>query len=48
VRRIGTGFDISVTSYNGAAEKGQRHTRALPPLNVHQLAEIAKNPVWVK
>jgi hypothetical protein len=42
-----TGFDISLTAYNGAAEKGQAHSRALPPLTVGQLTSIARNPTWV-
>jgi hypothetical protein len=42
-----TGFDISLTAYNAATEKGQGHTRALPPLTVGQLTSIARNPTWV-
>ncbi|MGC4943990.1 hypothetical protein [Kribbella sp. DT2] len=37
---------ITMTSYNGPAEKDEKHTRALPTLSTDQLLEMAGNPGW--
>jgi hypothetical protein len=37
---------ISLTSYNGPAEKGQPHTRQRPVLSVAELTALAKSKTW--
>ncbi|NUR94030.1 MAG: hypothetical protein HOV67_02095, partial [Kribbellaceae bacterium] len=40
------GRSISLTSYNGPAEKGKPHTRPAPLLSVKELTAIAKSKAW--
>ena len=40
------GRNINVTSYNGPAEKGQRHTRPNPILSAAELSDLAKSKAW--
>jgi hypothetical protein len=37
---------ISLTSYNGPAEKGKQHTRPKPLLSVEDLSALAKSKAW--
>ena len=37
---------VSLTSYNGPAEKGKQHTRIKPLLSVDDLAALAKSKSW--
>jgi hypothetical protein len=40
------GRNINLTSYNGPAEKGQRHTRQNPILSAAALSDLAKSKSW--
>ncbi|MFG1905572.1 hypothetical protein [Kribbella sp. NPDC048928] len=40
------GRTISIISFNGPAEKGERHTLAKPVLTVAQLTTLAKSTTW--
>lgn len=45
-RYLPDGRFMSLTSYNGPAEKGSPHTRAKPLYTVAQLTELVQSPVW--
>ncbi|MEV0286921.1 hypothetical protein AB0H36_22635 [Kribbella sp. NPDC050820] len=45
-RYLPDGRFMSLTSYNGPAEKGTPHTRTKPLLTVAQLTELVQSPQW--
>ncbi len=40
------GRNVSLTSYNGPAQKGKQHTRPKPLLSVEDLTALAKSKAW--